>query len=51
MRLPSLRVRLIKSELRYLSKEELMENSQRDWFKDVEVKVVDYGLCFTPAIF
>jgi len=51
LRLHSLRVRFIKSELSYLSKEELTEIINEMEFKDVEVKVVDYGLCSTPAIF
>jgi len=51
LRLHSLRVRFIKSELRYPSKEELIEIVNEIGFKDVEVKVVDYGLCSTPAIF
>ena len=51
LRLHSLRVRFIKSELRYLSEEELVGIVNENEFKDVEVKVVDYGLCSTPAIF
>jgi len=51
LRLHSLRTKLIKNELRYLSKEELMGIVNEVGFKDVEVKVMDYGLCSTPAIF
>lgn len=51
LRLRSIRTKFIKNELRYLSKEELLRITYEAGFKDVEIKVVNYGLCSTPAIF
>ncbi len=51
LKLHSIRVKLIESELRYFSEDELAEIVNEAGFKDIEAKVVDYGLCSTPAIF
>ncbi len=44
-------MKFIESEPRYFSGDELAEVVNEAGFKDIGVKVVDYGLCSTPAIF
>ncbi len=51
LKLRSIRAKLFKNELGYLSKEKLLMIINEVGFKDIEVKVMDYGLCSTPAIF
>lgn len=51
LKLHSIRVKLLRDELDYFSREELVEMVNRVGFKDVQAKIVDYNLCSTPALF
>lgn len=51
LRLHSIRARVLCDKLDYFSEEELVETVNMAGFRDLEVKVVDYSLCSTPALF
>ncbi len=42
---------VVENELGYLNKQELLDLVNKTGFKDMKVKIVDYNLCSTPAIF
>ncbi len=51
LKLHSIRVKLLRDELDYFSKEELLKIINRVGFKDVQVKIINYNLCATPTLF